>query len=217
MKQLLEMLAANWQGYEAERRYIYKNAPFFGNDEDISNEIARRVDETFRKITAPKRNIFGFRFLIGTMAGYRPHYAWFGYKMHATPDTRYDGDAYMVGAGQTCGKDRYGTSALLNSVAQMDPTGILVGPFVCNVLFEEKCIREDTTFEQAVNLIEAYFKSGGLQVQLNYVSKEELQAALEHPEEHENLRVRVSGFSAYYTRLNKDIQQDILARTVKEV
>ncbi len=215
MAQMLEMLHANWVGYESEREFIHKNAPFFGNDEDISNELAQRVDKTIYDVMKDKRNIFGFKYLIGTMAGYRPHYAWFGNKMHATPDTRRDFDAYMVGSGQNGGKDRNGATAMLNSVAQMDVTGILVGPFVCNLLVEEKSVREDDTFERLVDLVAAYFEDGGLQIQLNYVSKAELEDALAHPEEHASLRVRVSGFSAYYTKLNPHIQQDILNRTVQ--
>ncbi len=214
MGEMLTMLAANWEGYEAERRFLYKYAPFFGNDEDISNDMARRVNETFHKVMAPKRNIFGFRFLLGTMAGYRPHYAWCGQKIHATPDTRHDFDAFMVGSGQTGGKDRCGMTAMLRSVAQMDPTGIIAGPFVCNLSLEERTIREEDSFERIVDVVETYFEDGGQQVQLNYVSKEELEDALAHPEEHANLRVRVSGFSAYYTKLNPHIQKDILNRTV---
>ncbi len=214
MAEMLRMLAANWEGYEDERRYLYRHAPFFGNNEEISDEMARRVNETFHRVMEPKRNIFGFRFLLGTMAGYRPHYAWCGEKIHATPDTRHDFDAFMVGSGQTGGKDRCGMTAMLNSVAQMDPTGIIAGPFVCNLSLEEKTIREDDSFERIVDVVEAYFENGGQQIQLNYVSKEELEEALAHPEEHGNLRVRVSGFSAYYTKLNPHIQKDILNRTV---
>ncbi len=214
MAEMLRMLAANWEGYEDERRYLYRHAPFFGNNEEISDEMARRVNETFHRVMEPKRNIFGFRFLLGTMAGYRPHYAWCGEKIHATPDTRHDFDAFMVGSGQTGGKDRCGMTAMLNSVAQMDPTGIIAGPFVCNLSLEEKTIREDDSFERIVDVVEAYFENDGQQIQLNYVSKEELEEALAHPEEHGNLRVRVSGFSAYYTKLNPHIQKDILNRTV---
>ena len=43
-----------------------------------------------------------------------------------------------------------------------------------------------------------------------------LQDAIDHPEEYKNLVVRVSGFSAYYTQLDPNIQNDILERTEYE-
>ena len=43
---------------------------------------------------------------------------------------------------------------------------------------------------------------------------EELRAAKANPDAYKSLRVRVSGFSAYFTTLSPAIQDDILARTV---
>ena len=49
--------------------------------------------------------------------------------------------------------------------------------------------------------------------QLNYVSKEDLREAKVTPDEYKHLRVRVSGFSEYFVKLNNAIQDDIIART----
>ena len=75
-------------------------------------------------------------------------------------------------------------------------------------------MRDDGTFEKLVALVEAYFREGGLHLQLNRVSREELLDAKAHPERHASLRVRVSGFSAYFTALSPAIQDDVVARTV---
>jgi len=40
--------------------------------------------------------------------------------------------------------------------------------------------------------------------------------AMNNPENYSDLVVRVSGFSAYYTRLGRSIQEDILKRTEHE-
>ena len=40
--------------------------------------------------------------------------------------------------------------------------------------------------------------------------------AMEHPENYQNLVVRVSGFSDYYVRLSRGVQLDILNRTQQE-
>ena len=48
---------------------------------------------------------------------------------------------------------------------------------------------------------------------MNAVSREMLMDAQKRPEQYRNLVVRVSGFSAFYTSLTKEVQNDILMRT----
>ena len=62
-------------------------------------------------------------------------------------------------------------------------------------------------------MFEAYFKNGGTHFQLTYVSKEDLIKAKCTPDDYKHLRVRVSGFSDYFVKLNEAIQDDIIART----
>ena len=57
---------------------------------------------------------------------------------------------------------------------------------------------------------------GGQTLQINVVSKEELLDAKVHPEKHENLIVRVGGFSEYFNRLAEPLQDNIIARTDNE-
>ncbi len=64
-------------------------------------------------------------------------------------------------------------------------------------------------------MFETYFKLGGLHYQLTYVSKEDLKKAKITPDKYRSLRVRVSGFSDYFTNLNEDLQDEIITRTEK--
>ena len=140
----------------------------------------------------------------------------YGAMMPATPDGRRAGEGLMVGVGQYSGKDRKGLLPLMQSVAQMDPHGILCGPTVCNMLIDEALIRNDAYFESVCRMIEQYFHLGGLHVQLNYVSKEELLAARRAPEKYASLKVRVSGYSASFINLPTEHQDEIIRRTVKK-
>ena len=63
-----------------------------------------------------------------------------------------------------------------------------------------------------VALITTYFRRG-LQMQFNTTDRETLLAAQKDPESYSTLVVRVSGFSAYFTQLAVEVQNDILART----
>ena len=62
-------------------------------------------------------------------------------------------------------------------------------------------------------LIRVYFAKGGQEIQINATSTEILRDAIKHPERYASLVVRVSGFSALYVTLDREVQEDILRRT----
>ena len=65
-------------------------------------------------------------------------------------------------------------------------------------------------------MLETYFKNGGVHFQLTYVSKEDLINAKQTPDDYKKLRVRVSGFSDYFVKLDEAIQDDIIKRTTQK-
>lgn len=68
-----------------------------------------------------------------------------------------------------------------------------------------------------LSIIDTYFSSGGAQMQFNVVSRATLEKAQQHPELYSDLIVRVAGYSAYFTQLSKDVQQDIIERTEERI
>ncbi len=215
MKTLTDAVNGNWKGYENMRREILNQGKFFGNDDEETNELAARFTTSLHLFLADKTNCFGKKFIIGNLIGYNQHNKWFGELTAATPDGRFAGEMMQFGIGQSEGKDRKGITALLNSVAQCDPTCLMTGPSVTNVLLEEQLVRNDAYFEKLVYLFEAYFQKGGTHFQLCYVSKEDLVNAKAEPDKYRSIRVRVSGFSDFFVRLNDDLQDEIIERTVK--
>ena len=213
MSELINAVQSNWNEYENLRRMILKNGKFFGNDDEISNYVAGRVYTSFYNHLKDKKNIFGYQWLIGDLLGYNEHHKWFGEKTKATPDGRFNGDLIKFGIGQSEGKDREGLTALLNSIAKLDPYGISCGSTVTNISLDDALIKNDDYFEKVVDMFEAYFKNGGVHFQLTYVSKADLLAAQKDPEKYNSLRVRVTGFSDYFVNLRESIQNDIIKRT----
>ena len=213
MPELIAALQANWEGYEDLHTLILNKGDFFGNDTDRSNFVAQLLYRTLYEFLKDKTNLFGYHWLIGDLMGYNVHHKWFGEKMEATPDGRHRGDSLKFGLGQSEGKDRNGLTALLNSIAKVDPNAIGCGSTVTNLMLDEQLIKNDAHFEKTVDLLETYFQNGGVHFQLTYVSKEDLINAKVTPEDYKNLRVRVSGFSDYFVNLNETIQDDIIERT----
>lgn len=216
MEELIAALRANWQGYEELRAIILKKGDFFGNDTERSNYVVQKLYQSLYEYLNGKKNLFGYQWLIGDLMGYNEHHKWFGERMEATPDGRYKGDSLKFGLGQSEGKDRNGLTALLNSVAKADPNAISCGSTVTNLMIDEQLIKNDDNFEKTVDMLETYFKNGGVHFQLTYVSKEDLLNAKVTPEDYKHLRVRVSGFSDYFVKLNENIQNDIIERTTQK-
>ena len=213
MSELIAALHADWQGYEDMRTVILKKGKFFGNDDDTSNYVAQRLYRELYEFLKDKTNLFGYHWLIGDLVGYNIHHKWFGDHTKATPDGRYSGDMLKFGLGQSEGRDREGLSALLNSIARVDPSGIGCGATVTNITIDEQLVKNDDNFEKTVDLLLTYFQNGGVHFQLTYVSKEDLICAKETPDDYKHLRVRVTGFSDYFVKLNDALQDDIIART----
>jgi len=54
---------------------------------------------------------------------------------------------------------------------------------------------------------------GGHHIQFNVVSAKTLRAAQAEPEKHQDLIVRVAGYSDYFCDLSEALQEEIIART----
>lgn len=213
MSELINAIQSNWNGHEELRNIILKKGHFFGNDDDTSNYVGQKLYKSFYDFMKERKNVFGYQWLVGDLLGYNEHHKWFGEKTKATPDGRYDGDLIKFGIEQSEGKDREGLTALLNSIAKLDPYAISCGSTVTNISLDEGLIKNDDYFEKTVDMFETYFKNGGVHFQLMYVSKEDLIVAQKDPEKYNSLRVRVTGFSDYFVNLRKSIQNDIIERT----
>ena len=116
-------------------------------------------------------------------------------------------------------RQRYGNLSVVRgivlaepNIAKVDPNAIGCGSTVTNIMIDEQLIKNDDHFEKTVDLFETYFKNGGVHFQLTYVSREDLICAKQTPDDYQNLRVRVTGFSDYFTRLQESMQDDIIER-----
>ncbi|MBI5831390.1 MAG: hypothetical protein HZB16_03655, partial [Armatimonadetes bacterium] len=71
----------------------------------------------------------------------------------------------------------------------------------------------DSRGEHIEAVIERFLAVGGSVLQLNVVDQRVMAEAVEHPELHPDLIVRISGYSAYFTKLPPSVQAEVMART----
>ena len=153
MRELAEILDRDWQGAELLHARIQKEGRFFGNDDEMSNTIAHLLSESIAEFARGRRDLFGIPILFGNLAGYNPHHAWFGRLTGATPDGRHAGEMLHFGSTPIGGHDREGLTAVLASVAKMDPSGVMNGSHVFNLTLDPK-LMEDPVFDTIVQLTE---------------------------------------------------------------
>ena len=59
-----------------------------------------------------------------------------------------------------------------------------------------------------------YFKKGGCQLMVTVVDHGTLEDAMVHPEKYPDLIVRVAGYSAVFVDLSREVQEELLSRTL---
>jgi len=84
---------------------------------------------------------------------------------------------------------------------------------VLNQKFSSAMIRSNESVDKLVAYTNAFMANGGSHIQYNMVDTNELKDAKVHPENHRDLIVRIGGFSAYFTQLSPDIQDDVINRS----
>ncbi len=134
-------------------------------------------------------------------------YAAAGACVHATPDGRGDGEPLCDSMGAIHGSDTQGPTALLNSVSKL-PLDHVIGTPVMNLRMKKEHLSS-----MLKPLVMGFFDRGGMQLQISCISREEILDAMEHPERHRNLVVRIGGFSEYFNRLSPALKQSVLERT----
>ena len=82
-----------------------------------------------------------------------------------------------------------------------------------NYKFLPSAVAGDTGLQNFAACVRAYFDHKADHVQFNVIDKQTLIEAQQHPEQHKDLVVRVAGYSAQFTSLAREVQDDIIGRT----
>jgi formate C-acetyltransferase len=216
LAQLYEMLKSDYCGFENERQLILNKGRFFGNDDDYADDMAKSIVDAIYEIKGEIKSDDINTVIVGSFVGATHPNIVFGKMTKATPDGRHSGDAFTMGITQSEGKDKNGLTALLNSIAKLDYRKFC-GCIVSNIKMDKSMTDSDEKLTKLSQMYHTFLQNGGMQLQINYLSQEELIEAQKKPEEYQNLVVRVTGYSGYFTRFDTDLQNDIIRRTVKQM
>ncbi|MGI6742780.1 MAG: pyruvate formate lyase family protein [Eubacteriales bacterium] len=208
MEELVAALRADFDGFEETRRQLL-SAPKYGNNDDYADKYAIEFVDFLAARFDSYKTPNGGHFVI--LCAANTSNIWSGRNTAATPDGRLARQPISDAGSPTYGCDTSGVTQTVLSLVKPDYTKVSGGSVV-NQKFTPNVFAEEN-LPALTALLRVYFARGGQEMQINSVSRETLKDAMEHPEKYANLVVRVSGFSAYFTRLDKSVQNDILERT----
>ena len=137
----------------------------------------------------------------------------FGAATLATPDGGKAHSPLAEGASPASGTDHLGPTAVIGSVGKL-PTEAILGGVLLNQKLNPSTLENDSDRQKLMVLLRTFFEvHKGWHIQYNIVSRETLLEAKKHPDQYRDLVVRVAGYSAFFTALSPDAQDDIIART----
>ena len=216
MAQLIDALDKNFEGEERLRQLLLNKPAKFGNDDPYVDGIYREMMQFIAKNvqTWPDARGGTYSFNVHSQTVNVSHGAVCG----ATPDGRRAGEAFCDNASPMMGRDMKGPTATVKSVASMGQASFHDGALF-NLRFDPKGVQGEKGLASIEGVIKTYFQNGGEHIQINVVDDETLRAAQRTPEKYKGLMVRVAGYMAYFTELDKDAQDTIIYRTAhfKEV
>lgn len=189
--------------------------PAYGNDDNRVDKIASGIVEFFNTELG-KQHIYRDAMPTLSILTITSNVV-YGKKTGSTPDGRKAGQPFAPGANPMHGRDTNGAIASLNSVAKIRYAYARDG--VSNTFSVTPSTLGNDTKEQIDNLVSlmnGYFAQGAFHLNVNVMNRALLEHAMEHPEEHPQLTIRVSGYAVLFHRLSREQQQEVLSRTFFE-
>jgi formate C-acetyltransferase len=208
---IVHALRTNFEGNEPLRQLCINRVPKYGNDVAWVDELGVKFVTFFANKLKKYRNIRGGRYHMGlyTVSAHVP----MGQNVAATPDGRFSQTPLADGGmSPMYGRDKQGPTAVLNSVGRM-PSPLATNGTLLNMKFLPSLFSNITDREKFSSLLRSFICLPVNHVQFNVITAQELIEARKDPESYRGLTIRVAGYTAYFTELSGDLQDEIIKRT----
>ena len=206
---LLKALSKNWSGFEEVRSKLV-SYPKYGSDNDEADFWVRKITEMFFDSYEKHKTSRDAKFVCGLFT--MGMYLILGEDTGATPDGRTSGELLANSTSGSKYAPKLGLTATHKSAAKIDtmrtPNGLTF-----NQILTRDMVSSERDLAKWAALLRTYFDFGGQTVQYSIITREEMIDAQKNPEKYKDLIVRVGGYSAVFTDLTKEIQDDIIERS----
>lgn len=208
-KELIEMLAVDFKGYETVQNMLRYEAPKMGNDDDRVDGIAVTLLDWFADSLEGKKNDRGGIFRAGT--GSAMYYIWHAKDEVTTPDGRKKGESLACNYSPSLFTRLDGPVSIIKSFAKPHLVRVANGGPL-TIELHDTLFRNDDSIRKVAMFVKSFMDMGGHQMQINAVNRDKMVDAKKHPENYRNLIVRVWGWSGYFVELDEVYQDHIIER-----
>ncbi|MDR0839380.1 MAG: hypothetical protein LBN99_07025 [Oscillospiraceae bacterium] len=207
-RELYDALVTNWEGKELLRQRILNEVPFYGNDNDEPDALAAWVTDFWlgysNSLPGPNHGFVNMGILdLYWVAG--------GKRTWATPDGRKTGETLSPSADPRPDAVKNGPLSYVKSVGKLPWNKARCGGAI-NLRFDANSVRGEEATAKVRELILSFFNMGGIQFHFTVADTAIMRAAQQSPQDYQDLIVRIAGFSAYFTHLPFDDQENYIAR-----
>lgn len=213
MDELISLLETNFEGKENMRQLLINKAPKYGNDNMQADKYGEWFVDTIDRSMKRFKDAHGGQWtsLHATVV----YNVAMGKTVGALPDGRLAYSALSDNASPMIGMDLNGPTAVVNSLANCDELVVQSG-MLLNQRFDPTIAAGEKGLDIIESVFKAHFAQDGYHIQINVLDNETLLAAQKDPEKYKNIIVRVAGYSAYFVELGKEIQDNIIQRTIQK-
>ncbi|MBP7232602.1 MAG: hypothetical protein KBA28_11805 [Syntrophaceae bacterium] len=206
---LLDAVNTNFKNDSKLLAQIKNKMVLFGSGDEEALAMANRVTKLAHDIFIEHENYRGGKYTAGFWS--MSNHVAFGTLTGALPSGRLAGKAFTPGLTP----EPHASRSILDNIR--DVAKLKAENMNNNIAFNVKVVPGvQETHQKNVDIIYSYVKTysdlGGMQMQLNVVSSKTLRDAMEHPENYQNLLVRISGYNAYFVTLNREMQMELIER-----
>lgn len=181
----------------------------YGNDLDTADGIADDLYQFVAKGVRDRGIKVGMQYFLIVISNNQLNTEW-GNRTAASPDGRLSGMYMNPANNPQGGANKCGPTALLNSLSRFDAR--YHAGSVQNIKFSPALFNGNRDAIKA--LFKTYFAKGGCHLMVTIVDRGQLEDAMVHPEKYPDLLVRVSGFSAVFVELPRNVQEELLSRVL---
>ena len=211
LKEVAEACKSDWENNEIMRQR-FLNQPKYGNDLPEPDAMFVRVCDTMQEVAESYYNQRGGQPMRPSLYSFMRHVEARN-DVGATPDGRHKGDVFAQGINPQQGVSRRGLVSMANSSCTPDMRKFQGGSIQVDIqpkFFDGK----EERYKYISNFAKAFFKSGGMQLNIHIMDLKKLEDAIEHPEkpEYRNLVVRVTGYCARFITMSPEYQRDFVSR-----
>ena len=208
LKEFINILKDNWENNEDLRLYVRKNYIYYGNDNDEADCIVARIMNDYTGETRKVKSLNGILRPPG-ISTFGRQIDWKDGRKASAHGFK-TGDILASNLSPTPSTDINGAIAVIRSHCKVDYSKL-----TCGTALDIKL--EPSAAETGViaGLLRAFLKLDGFFLQIDVLDNAVLIEAQKHPENYQNLSVRISGWSARFVTLNDEWQRMIIERTAQ--